>query len=1034
MKCSKCFSDNPDDSLFCSSCGSHLNSAASSPDSGETLLAPLKEMTRGLTIAGRYTVVEELGRGGMGKVYRVIDSNVDEEIALKILNPEVATDESTITRFRNELKIARKISHRHVCSMYDIQEQDGIHFITMEFVPGEDLKTLIKRIGQFSMGKAVSIARQVLEGLAEAHRGGIIHRDLKPQNIMIDREGNARIMDFGIARFLKKKGITQAGIIIGTPEYMSPEQVEGKEVDQRSDIYSLGIIMYEMLTGRLPFSGDTPFSIGFKQKSELPQNPRDINAQIPEEINDIVLKCLEKDKTKRFQSAENMLKALDEVEHILPTTQKTAHTSRKNLGSREITIQFNIRKILFPLIFVLAAAALFYVGWHLIFPQAGNTVASERPTLAVLYFENNTGDDSLDHWRKGFSDLLIADLSQSKFISVLSSESLYDVLEKSNLLEAETYSGDDLKTVGARGRVMYVLVGKIHKAGETIRINTTLQEARSGKILGSESVEGQGEDSFFELVDTLTRNIKSSLQLTAEEIAADIDEEVQRITTSSPEALRYFREGQKFLNTGDYQKSIPLLETAVGIDPEFAMAYRTLSSAYGSLGHGADAQSKMKTAFELTDKVSDRERYIIQGQYYAQSEENYEQAIQAYSRLLQIYPEDPLGNMNLGILYLSLEDWDKAIEKISENERRKDVDVENYLGLASAYLAKGMERRATAVLQKYLDEIGENAIIRHRLADIALLGGDFDGASHQAGRMFALEPTHYRNWLLRGDIHFYQGRFDSAAEEYLKLLEQGEPAAHNVGLRRLCALNLVQGKKGESLLYAEQGVELAELLGELRWRAWFNLSLSYLHLKFGDLDQAETAIESSLAASHEAGSLKDMVVAHNLKGQIAFTRGNQLGIEREAEEVDRIVRTALNKKLFRFSAHLRSLAAIRKGDSSAALTQAEAALKLLSDQNFVQDQQGMFYYLKGEALLAGEQWKAAADAFRTVTQLTVGRLCFGDIYARSFFNLGRIGRIQGDRELSDASYQSFLSLMEHADPVLPEINEARTNLNDSPVR
>ena len=1030
VKCPGCFSENPTGTHFCGSCGNPLPAAAGG--GGETLMASLKEMTRGLTIAGRYTIVEALGRGGMGKVYRVIDNNIDDEIALKVLNPEVATDQSTIDRFRNELKTARKISHRHVCSMYDIQEQDGIHFITMEFVPGEDLKTLIKRIGQFSIGKAASIARQVLDGLREAHRAGIIHRDLKPQNIMIDRDGNARIMDFGIARFLKTKGITQAGVIIGTPEYMSPEQVEGKDVDQRSDIYSLGIILYEMLTGRLPFSGDTPFSIGFKQKSELPQNPRELNAQIPEEINRIVLKCLEKDKSKRFQSAAEMLEAMNMVEHILPTSQKTAQTDRKTIGSREITIQLNLRKILIPAAIVLLAVLLILASWRLFLSPGRSSLQENKPSLAVLYFENNTGDTTLDHWRKGLSDLLIADLSQSKFISVLSSESMYDVLQKSGLLEAKSYSAEDLKTVGSRGRVRYALVGKIHKAGEAIRINTTLQETQSGEILGSEGVEGQGEDSFFDMVDTLTRNIKSSLQLTAEEIAADLDEEVQRITTSSPEALRFFREGQKFYNSGDYQQSIPLLETAVGFDPNFAMAYRALFAAYKNLGHAGDAKQKLETAFSLTETVSDREKHIIQGQYYGQSEKDFSEAIQAYNRLLQIYPEDPLGTMNLGIIYLSIEDWDRAIEMLSSNERRKDVDVENYLSLVSAYLAKGMDKSAADTLQDYLTDIADNAIIRHRIADLDLLRGDFASASLQADRMFALEPTHYRNLLVRGDMHFYQGNFSAAEEQYNKLLEEGEPAAHIDGLKRLYALKLVQGIKTEALVYAEQGVELAEFLGEPRWRAWFNLSLAYIHLLYSEFQNADSACEASLAAALESGSLKDMIFSHHLKGRIAFLRKDRGGVLESADEVDRIVSNALNKNLARFSAYLRSLAAILAGDQKTAREEAEAALSLCPAQNLFQDQQAQFYHLLGSARLAAGETKAASDAFQTLSNLASGRLYFGDLFSNCFLQIGRIAHSQSENELSRRSLQTFLRLLENAQPAPQEMKEARDML-DSPI-
>jgi len=298
IECPKCHSDNTDTARFCSNCATPLPSSKEIPVT-ETLEKPTEELTRGTTFANRYEIIEELGKGGMGKVYRVEDKKIKEEVALKLIKPEIASDKKTIERFSNELKMARQISHRNVCRMYDLGEEKGTHFITMEYVPGEDLKSFIRRAAPVSIGKSISIAKQVCEGLVEAHRLGVVHRDLKPNNIMIDRDGNARIMDFGIARSLKAKGITGAGVMIGTPEYMSPEQAEAKFIDQRSDVYALGVILYEMVTGQLPFEGDTPLGIAMKHKGEMPKDPREVNPQIPEDLSLLILKCLEKKKEDR---------------------------------------------------------------------------------------------------------------------------------------------------------------------------------------------------------------------------------------------------------------------------------------------------------------------------------------------------------------------------------------------------------------------------------------------------------------------------------------------------------------------------------------------------------------------------------------------------------------------------------------------------------------------------------------------------------------------------------------------------------------
>jgi serine/threonine protein kinase len=312
MKCPKCHFDNPNDTNFCGKCATQLPSSEDIVFSHtQTLRTPIKELTTSSTFAGRYQIIEELGKGGMGRVYKALDTEIKEKIALKLLKPEIGIDEEVIERFRNELKLARKISQKNVCRMYDLNRDEGVYYITMEYIAGEDLKRLIRKVGQMSAGKTISIAKQVCEGLAEAHSLGIVHRDLKPQNIMVDEDGNAKIMDFGIARSISAKGITREGVMIGTPEYMSPEQVDGKEVDQRSDVYSLGVILYEMLTGRVPFEGETALSTALKHKAEEPENPKDFNPQIPESLSRLILKCLEKKPERRYDSVQSIARELD---------------------------------------------------------------------------------------------------------------------------------------------------------------------------------------------------------------------------------------------------------------------------------------------------------------------------------------------------------------------------------------------------------------------------------------------------------------------------------------------------------------------------------------------------------------------------------------------------------------------------------------------------------------------------------------------------------------------------------------------------
>jgi len=295
----------------------------------------------------------------MGKVFKAYDRKISEVVALKIIRPEISINEKAIERFKNELKIARKISHRNICRMHDLGEEGFFYYITMEYVAGEDLKRFIRRAGTLTSGKAINIAKQVCEGLAEAHGLGVIHRDLKPQNIMIDQDGNAKIMDFGIARFVDTERLTGSGVMIGTPEYMSPEQAELKDVDKRADIYSLGIVLYEMVSGRVPFEGGTPLSIAMKHMTEKAKNIRELNAQISAGVAGVIGKCMEKDPANRYESAEGLLKELNEVERELSTTERVVpQKDRASAKGRAASPSKN--KLIVPaaLVILLAVAVL----------------------------------------------------------------------------------------------------------------------------------------------------------------------------------------------------------------------------------------------------------------------------------------------------------------------------------------------------------------------------------------------------------------------------------------------------------------------------------------------------------------------------------------------------------------------------------------------------------------------------------------------------------------------------------------------------
>jgi len=1028
MKCPKCQTDNPDTLKFCGECGAQITpSDEAQPSFTNTLETPVEELTRGSLFADRYEIIEELGKGGMGRVYRVEDTKIREEVALKLIKPEISSDKKTIERFQNELTTARKIRHKNICGMYDLGEAKGIHYITMEYVLGEDLKSFLRRSRQISINTAIEIGKQVCEGLTEAHRLGVVHRDLKPANIMVDKEGNARIMDFGIAQSLKSKGITGAGVMIGTPEYMSPEQVEAKDVDQRSDIYSLGIILYEMTTGKLPFEAETPFAIGVKQKSEVPKDPRELSTHIPEDLSNVILKCLEKDKENRYQNVGGLRSELSRIEKGIPTTERKIPT-RKPLTSKEITVTFGLKKLFIPAFVFVALIIGVVIIWKLLPKREAVPILSDKPSLAVLYFENNTGDEGLDHWRKMLSDLLITDLAQSKYLRILSGDRLFKILSDINRLEAKTFSADVLDEVASRGRVQHLLLGKYAKLGDIFRIDIQIQEANTGEIISSIRVEARGEAEVFTKVDELTRKIKANFRLSEDELATDIDREVGKITTSNPEAFKYYIASKKYSKEGRYRESIKLLEKAVAIDPVFAMAYRSMAWDYYRLLYRSQWRKNLKKAMEMSDRVSDRERYLIQGDFYLQSETDYYKAEDAYKKLLQLYPEDPNGNLNLGGMYLVLEKWDEAIERLAVLVQNKDENTSPYTSMADAYMAKGLYDKAEQVLEHYLHEFSDNAVIRQWLALGYLIQERYDLALNELEKAFLIDPSNFFNHALKGDIFRIKGNFEEAEKEFFKILDSEEEIAHNHGRAWLASLYLQQGKFENSKEQIRIGIEVGKKIGERGGESGWNLELAYRYLKTANPEEAlkrsikaeKTAVEWGCQYCHQKRALV-------YKGVSYLALNSLEEAQNTADELEKITLKEMNEKFMRYYYYLKGRIALNNNNFSSAIDYFEKGISLLPSQySFMMINEHAFFIdpLAQAYYEAGEMDKAR-EAYNRINLSTVGRLWWGDIYAKSFYMLGIINEKLGDTAKAIEHYEKFLDLWKDADPGLPEVPDAR---------
>jgi serine/threonine protein kinase/tetratricopeptide (TPR) repeat protein len=723
MKCPKCHFENPADNDFCSKCAAPLHpSEETSVSPTETIQAGKEELTRGSTFAGRYEVIEGLGRGGMGEVYRVYDKKIEEEVALELIKTEIASDERTIERVKNELKFARKIAHRNICRMYDLSEKEGTHYITMEYVPGENLKRMIKMMEQLSAAQVIFITKQVCEGLAEAHRLGVVHRDLKSSNIIIDKEGNARIMNFGIARSLEYKGITAAGVMIGTPEYMSPEQVEGKEPDQRSDIYSLGVILYEMITGRLPFEGDTPLSIALKHKAEEPLEPRKFNTQIPENLSRVILRCMEKDREKRYQRVEELLSELSKIEKGIPNSERMI-PKRKPKKEKIGEIKWK-RLIIYGRMAIIII--LLMVGGIYLFKGRREAIDS----IAVLPLDNLSGNPEQEYFADGMTEALIRELAKIKaFQRVISRTSvmLYKETDKS------------LPEIASELNVDAIVEGSVLLIGERVRITTQLIEARTDQPMWTDSYE-RDLRNILALQRELARAIAKEIK-----IAVTPEEQVRLAMASpiNPEAYQLYLKGRYLWNkrTGeDLKKALVYFERAIEKDPNYALAYTGLADTYLILPSyiafpPTEAYSKGKEAalkaLEIDDTLAEAHTSLadVMKFYFdwKRAEKEYKRAIElspsyatahhwyAYDLMLmgrhddaikeinlaqELDPHSLIINANMGYVLYNARRYYQAIEYYM-NALEMDPNfwvLHQYLG--RAYLQEGKYEEAIAEFQE----------------------------------------------------------------------------------------------------------------------------------------------------------------------------------------------------------------------------------------------------------------------------------------------------------------------------------------------
>jgi tetratricopeptide (TPR) repeat protein/predicted Ser/Thr protein kinase len=701
-------------------------------------------------IGERYRLLRLLGKGGMGAVYLAHDNELDRSVAVKVIRPESAQDPEVVERFKREIQISSTITHQNVLRVYDLGEGHGIKFLTMEYVEGENLAEFLKREGRIPVPRLLEILRQICMALKAAHDRGVLHRDLKPANVMIDTRDRVLLTDFGIAKSLGGIGLTQSGAVMGTPHYMSPEQVKGEAVDLRSDIYSLGVMLFEMATGQLPFTGNTFYEVMIRRVQKAPRRAVELNPDLPPFMDRLIRRCMSLEKSARYASIDDVLFDLNEAVHPGGTASPTPSRTRKIFR----LVPLPRAALLLPITALLAVA-----GWWMLPRTAPESPPPASPiSVLVADFENTTGDTLFDGT---LEETIGLGLEGASFVTTYNRGRARNIAER---IRNDTVILDSTmaRLVAQREGIAVIVDGRISRQGEGYLISARAVDAVTGKPLAGGETQSPGKSHVLGAVAKLSADIRQHLGDAAPPAAQSALGET--FTSASLEAAHSYARAQELQGKGLWAEAIPKYEQAIQIDPSLGRAYAGLAVMHRNLGHRSEAEKYYQLALERIDRMTDREKYRTRGGYFVTTG-NHRKAIEEFTSLVREYPADFAGHSNLALsLFLSrnmteaLEEGRRAMEIYPRNvvmrtnlalyamyagdfgtalqEAASILEANKsygsvYVCLALSSLASGDSDRSRKAYEKLraLDASGAS-IAAFGLADLALYNGNLEEAAH----------------------------------------------------------------------------------------------------------------------------------------------------------------------------------------------------------------------------------------------------------------------------------------------------------------
>ena len=940
-----------------------------------------------------YKIIEELGRGGMGVVYKTEDTKLKRHVAIKFLPKHIAADSEERERFKIEAQAAAALSHPNIATIFNIEEVDDELFIVMEFINGQELKDRIDA-GPLTVDESLEIATQIGKGLQSAHKNGIVHRDIKSANIMLKEDGQVKIMDFGLAKVRGGKQITKAGTTLGTAAYMSPEQTSGNQVDHRSDIWSLGVLLYEMLTGQLPFKGDYDQAITYSILNEEQQPITGLRTGIPMEMERIVNKCLQKDPSDRYQHADEFIIDLRQIKKDSETNKLLSKT-----GISKSLPQKQKRSFLVPGIIAVVIALL--IGGYFLF--RGGTGSAGRIPIAVADFVNQTNEPELN----GLSGMLITALEQSQRLAVVTRSRMFDVLKQLGDENVEFIDEKLGREICKHANIQALAIASIRKLGNRYAIDLKVLDPLKDEYLFTAKEEGEGQESVFSMIDKLAEKTRSGLKEKAEQIHA-ASQNVADVTTTNLEAYQHYFKGEELVSKLQFRKAEGEFRKAIAIDTSFVLAYYRLAYAIEWWG-GERAKEPIRKAMQHIHKVPEKEQYHIRA-LNAIVAGNIEEGLTIYKKLLEIYPDEKEALYQVGDYSYHRDDYTTAIKCLEKVLAIDPLFERAYQHIIWTYRGMNQLDKALEYSIQYVAKVpGESAY--WELGMTYARKSDFNNALKTYQKAIEIFPASADIIEGIGETYIFSNDYEKAEVEFKKLIENSHsPQDNRTGYQYLAVLFAYLGKYHETIQMVDQMIKIDMQLNDKA-----ALAASYAQKAFW-LIAGKNNMAEAKKTINETNRLEKVADFNSYR--TLFDCYIMMGEFQNAALVAK-------EHLWHLGSITDTIVSAYSHKSSGEFDDAIKDFQLASQQGWI------FHYELGQLYLEKGQYENALESVQRMqrTYISYSDFALRPIqYPRSYYLLGKIYEKKGDSKLAIENYQKLLDLWKDANPDIPELIDTKNRL------